>query len=900
VARRRLLRAVTASVPLRALERSARAPGFADALGALFAELGRSLVGAPRLARAVRDWEAAGDAPPHAGELAALYLAYHRRLEALGRVDAQGLARAALDALRLRPAAWGGRPVFLYGFDDLTPLQADAVETLARRAWADVCVALPWEPGRAAFAGRAGTVEALRPLADEHVRLKDRSEHYAGRARGALHHLERMLFEPGATPAAPNGAVRLLEAGGERAEAELVAASVVELLGRGMAPDDVAVLVRGGANAAGVLAQGLAEAGVPVSRERRVALARTRLGAGVLAGVRAALRGGTAADVLRWLRTPGRWPDADALDRLDARVRRTQAASAAEARALWPAAGADGRSARAGAPFAALDVLAAAAGAGPVALLDAVVAEAQAIWTAPHRRQAAVLHGGESEDALAAVALRSAASELRALAEADPSLAGDPSELLDALGAVEVRERAAPGGVLLADPLAVRARRFRAVFVCGLQDGEFPRRPAPEPFLDDAARAALARASGLVLPRHEDVLARERYLLYACVSRPEEVLFVSFRSSDEEGDPLVASPFVADVRGLFDEALWTGRGRRLLAHVTWPPSEAPTPQELRRARAAEESRPDPPPLGPPETGAVLALLREHDREPARGLEAFAGCGVRWLVERVLAPERAEPDPEPMRRGSMAHAALEQVLRRLRDGTGSAALSPASLQAALDALRAVMAELRSGAASVRARAGLRALEADLERYLRQEASGGAGFEPRWLEWGFGGDADAHAALPLPGSGLSVSGRVDRIDVGDGEVAVVRDYKGKSAAPGARWAQDRRLQVALYALAARELLGLDVAGALYQPLGARDARPRGLVRDDVPGAYVNGDQVDREAFDALLEQARAVAVAAAADLRAGRIRACPASCSPRGCAHPGICRAAEGAGDQEAAA
>jgi RecB family exonuclease len=274
--------------------------------------------------------------------------------------------------------------------------------------------------------------------------------------------------------------------------------------------------------------------------------------------------------------------------------------------------------------------------------------------------------------------------------------------------------------------------------------------------------------------------------------------------------------------------------------------------------------------------------------------------VRWLVERVLAPERAEPDPEPMRRGSMAHAALEQVLRRLRDGTGSAALSPASLQAALDALRAVMAELRSGAASVRARAGLRALEADLERYLRQEASGGAGFEPRWLEWGFGGDADAHAALPLPGSGLSVSGRVDRIDVGDGEVAVVRDYKGKSAAPGARWAQDRRLQVALYALAARELLGLDVAGALYQPLGARDARPRGLVRDDVPGAYVNGDQVDREAFDALLEQARAVAVAAAADLRAGRIRACPASCSPRGCAHPGICRAAEGAGDQEAAA
>ena len=39
----------------------------------------------------------------------------------------------------------------------------------------------------------------------------------------------------------------------------------------------------------------------------------------------------------------------------------------------------------------------------------------------------------------------------------------------------------------------------------------------------------LAAASGLVLPVHEDVLAQDRYLLYSCVSRPEEVL-VALRS----------------------------------------------------------------------------------------------------------------------------------------------------------------------------------------------------------------------------------------------------------------------------------------------------------------------------------------------------------------------------------
>ena len=70
----------------------------------------------------------------------------------------------------------------------------------------------------------------------------------------------------------------------------------------------------------------------------------------------------------------------------------------------------------------------------------------------------------------------------------------------------------------------------------------------PEPFLDDDARRALAAASGLRLPLHEDVLDRERSLFYACVSRPQEVLFLSWRSSDEEGEPLVASPFLDDVR----------------------------------------------------------------------------------------------------------------------------------------------------------------------------------------------------------------------------------------------------------------------------------------------------------------------------------------------------------------
>jgi hypothetical protein len=119
--------------------------------------------------------------------------------------------------------------------------------------------------------------------------------------------------------------------------------------------------------------------------------------------------------------------------------------------------------------------------------------------------------------------------------------------------------------------------------------------------------------------------------------------------------------------------------------------------------------------------------------------------------------------------------------------------------------------------------------------------------------------------------------------------VRDYKGASAYAGASWAEAGYVQVALYMLAARELLGLEPVGGLYQALWSRDSRPRGLVRDDVPGRYVATDKVSEAELDASLEAVRERALETVAALRAGEVRACPDKCSPKGCAYPTICRA-----------
>src|SRR5881409_162142 len=143
VARAQIVAAVAARARLDVLAASAATPGFAAAAARFFAELEVARVEPNRLPGALRPWGAYGE------EVARLYGGYRGALERLGRPDAELHALAALDALRLRPRAWEATPVLFYGFDDLTPLQRDAVETLATVVDADVTLSLPYEPGRA-------------------------------------------------------------------------------------------------------------------------------------------------------------------------------------------------------------------------------------------------------------------------------------------------------------------------------------------------------------------------------------------------------------------------------------------------------------------------------------------------------------------------------------------------------------------------------------------------------------------------------------------------------------------------------------------------------------------------------------------------------------------------------
>jgi ATP-dependent helicase/DNAse subunit B len=739
----------------------------------------------------------------------------------------------------------------------------------------------------------APVFERLRALAgsDGHVELDAISDHYDDASRAALHHVERTLFEApsdAVAPPSPDGIVRLLGAGGERAEIELVAAEVLRELRAGTEPGQVAVVFRDPPSYGSIIEQVFTAYGIPFSIDRTVPLAHTALGRSLLALLRCAACDGTADDLLAYLRSPGLLDHPELADRLEADVRQSGIRGADAARAAWQESGRW--------ELTAIDRLRTASERGVAALLEELDRQLQYLFTRPYRRTAHVFSGEERDDPRVWTSARAAIGQLRALVERRSLPWLKASDVHDALSELPVRlgDDPRPERVQVATPEAIRARRFEVVIVAGLQEGEFPRPAAPEPFLPDDDRHEIAAATGLRLPMRDDQLDRERYLFYVCASRAERVLMLSSRFSDEEGGPQVGSFFLQDVVDLFEPgALTRARTRRALADVTWNLENAPTAAEWERALALAGPRFQPPAPDGLSEPAVLDSLADRQLSTS-ALEAYSDCPVKWLVDRVLRPEELEPDPEYMVRGNYAHAVLELTYLRLHERTGERKVTRANLGVAEqilgEALREKQSEFQLSPQETRVRAAVRKLEFDLLRHLRRESESGGTFEPAHVELSFGGGI----APPLEIDGVTLSGKIDRVDV-HGDLALVRDYKsGATVWPVARWEEDRRIQVALYMIAVRELLDLKPVAGFYVPLSGQNPRPRGVVQAgleaDVGAGIVKQDVKDPDEIEELLDGARRQVGELAREMRTGVLRPCPDTCSFRGgCTYPSICRA-----------
>jgi hypothetical protein len=240
-----------------------------------------------------------------------------------------------------------------------------------------------------------------------------------------------------------------------------------------------------------------------------------------------------------------------------------------------------------------------------------------------------------------------------------------------------------------------------------------------------------------------------------------------------------------------------------------------------------------------------------------------------------------------------HTALNRFYATLPKELDAERVTPENLDAALALVRrclddALESGVRLDLTDLQAAELRQSLIADLEGFVRDEAESEVPFVPRRLEVSFGSDRAApelQRGLAL-GDGLWLSGKIDRIDVDPWSArGIVQDYKsGKGAHSAREIDRELRLQIPLYVLALRDLVGLEPLGGIYRALAGKRLT-RGMLREsareDLPG-FARDDYLDDEAFWAQAETARERARTHAERIRAGDVLhdpkgdGCPAWC------------------------
>ena len=877
-----VVRRAIASSSLEGIGVSARSAGFADALAATLSELGSALIAPDALD----------------GQLAALYRAYRTELERLGLQDRELARASAVRRLATDAAAWHGEPVFAYGFEDLTQAEWEVLNALAGRA--DVTLSLPYEPNRPAFAALQATASDIARFAGG--RIEELPPSFAEVAHPAIAHLERGIFTGGGPHRAPplEGAVRFLEAAGRRGVLERVGEEILDLVRGGIAPERIGVVCPSLERWRAPVTTAFGALGIPHVVEAPRRFGETAFGHALLSLVRYAWLGGERTDLFAYLRSPFSGVPRSAVDFVEGRLR-GRAITAAdrvdeEMRALR------------GASLPALDALRVASSPVPaVRGLSAAMMRAAFGLEAPPVGDAALAD------------LRAHEACARLLDELQ-----DWEGLAGALGREEVAaalERATvrfgptgePGRVAVLDLMRARTRQFEVVFVLGLEEGTLPRRGRVSPFLDDDARRRLSRRL-----ERRDQASYDRYLFYTACTRATRRLYFIREAATEEGSRREPSPLWEEVAMLFapdDVERWTGR--RPLSALTWPLERAPTERERLRALAALAAQPDTAVAAEALARAngwerrlerartsfrrrtrlrhplVLEQLRARSVFNVTELERFADCSSAWLVERFIDPRSIDAEVDARLRGGIAHNALYRFFSRLGRELGTERVERERVEDALALMRACLDQSLEGVRMDMTPMQRRELEQglwrDLEQLVHEEAASGVPLVPRQFEVSFGSERSApelQRGLEL-GDGLVLSGKIDRIDVDPFSArGIVQDYKAGKGAHSARSIErELRLQIPLYMLVLRDLVGLEPLGGVYRPL-AGDRKARGLLRADaredaLPG-FVKGDYADEDGFWRQVEGAKEAARRLAGRIREGDVRhdprggECPAWC------------------------
>ncbi len=370
--------------------------------------------------------------------------------------------------------------------------------------------------------------------------------------------------------------------------------------------------------------------------------------------------------------------------------------------------------------------------------------------------------------------------------------------------------------VHILDVQEARQWELPVVFVCGLLEGEFPRRSLPDPVLPEPVRLAL-REHGFPVRIRADREEEERFHFEIACTRATQRLVLSWPERNEKGEPNLRS-FLLDALDL-DRAP-KAPARSFLVRPSRHAQPAPRPA-LQSDAALMNVR------------AIRSSLR------ATAVESYLQCPFQFFARSILELQALPPLPserfDPVFLGGLAHKILAEWHQR---GGGIEALADELSDRELrrNGLQETHQTLLSRAA--------------MKRCLAAYAAG----EIARTDWQVRLETD----LQLYVSGVEIRGRADRVDISPDQTCRVYDFK-YSRAQSIQNRQPVSVQVELYAEALSQQEGLLPAALYYVAL-----------KDQAKLIGPEDPRTARESVAAALDKTRA----AIENFQSGRIEVRPA--------------------------
>jgi ATP-dependent helicase/nuclease subunit B len=410
-------------------------------------------------------------------------------------------------------------------------------------------------------------------------------------------------------------------------------------------------------------------------------------------------------------------------------------------------------------------------------------------------------------------ALRAFKDVLRGLVLAESVLDNDLLEYsefyTDLRGAVESATFSAPAesGVFVASVLDGRGLSFEAVVLMGLSEGEFPKQEREDILLRESDRATLNLETKL----HGD----EATLFYQAVTRGRQRLLLTRPYLAEDGQVWEPSPFWVEINRLSgNQPTVRVRGDvRLVdsaeaaSQVEWVESAQDFDIHIKNGIEVLRARMNPKAGGIYE-GQLFDLSERfstgHGWSASR-LESYGTCPFEFFVSygMELEPrEEAEEGFDVRMLGSMLHKILEDYYSgvALTDAAGNVFASAPE-------------EYGFRPTALWAQQQVELLRV-LEKTIAELDKNSQGHAPRKMEARFG-MGNPSLVLKTSAGEVRLHGYIDRLDTApDGTLRVI-DYKaGSTAISASHLKEGRRLQLPIYAMAARDALGLgEVSSGFY---------------------------------------------------------------------------------------